>query len=82
MMAMGGTADIGTPYEWDTKPSYEYVLSVQKALVTFVGAEHMIFITPCETDTERMGWEQPVYTFRRGALTRGHRRILLLPLYR
>jgi hypothetical protein len=46
MMAMGGTADIGTPYEGDTKPSYEYVLSVQKALVTFVGAEHMIFITP------------------------------------
>jgi len=48
MMAMGGSADTGTPYEWGTKPSYDYASSEQKALVTFVGAEHMIFSTPCE----------------------------------
>lgn len=48
MMAIGGTADTGTPYDWGTGPSYEYAGSEQKALVRLVGAEHMIFGTPCE----------------------------------
>lgn len=48
MMAIGGTADTGTPYDWGTKLSYDYAASEQKALVTFVGAEHMIYATPCE----------------------------------
>lgn len=47
MMAIGGTADTSTPYEWGAKPAYDYVSSEQKALVTFVGAEHMIFTPPC-----------------------------------
>jgi hypothetical protein len=47
-MAIGGTADTGAPYEWGTKPSYEYASSAQKALVGFVGAEHMFMSTPCE----------------------------------
>ena len=47
MMAMGGTADTGEPYDWGDKPAYDYAASEQKALVTFVGAEHMIFSTPC-----------------------------------
>ena len=48
VMAMGGTADTLTPYDWGSKPTYDYISSVQKALVTFVGAEHMIFSTPCK----------------------------------
>jgi predicted dienelactone hydrolase len=48
MMAMAGTADTGTPYEWGAKPAYDYASSEQKALVALVGAEHMIFSTPCE----------------------------------
>ena len=47
MMAMGGTTDTSTPYEWGAKPAYAYASSTQKALVTFEGAEHMIFTTPC-----------------------------------
>lgn len=48
MMAIGGTADTGTPYEWGVRPAYDYTSSAQKTLVTFVGAEHMIFTTPCK----------------------------------
>ncbi len=61
MMAMGGTADTGTPYEWGTKPAYDYASSEQKALVTFVGAEHTIFLTPCADQP----WlsEHPAYGF-------------------
>jgi predicted dienelactone hydrolase len=51
MMAIGGSADTGTPYDWGTKPSYDYAGSEQKALVTLTGAEHMIFATPCEYQT-------------------------------
>jgi predicted dienelactone hydrolase len=47
MMAMGGTADTGTPYLWGVKPAYDYASSPQKALVSFVGGEHLIFGTPC-----------------------------------
>lgn len=47
MMAMGGTADTGTPYLWGVKPAYDYASSSQKALVSFVGGEHLIFGTPC-----------------------------------
>lgn len=48
MMAIGGTADTGTPYEWGSKLSYDYVASEQKTLVGFVGAEHMFMSAPCE----------------------------------
>jgi predicted dienelactone hydrolase len=61
MMAMGGTADTGTPYEWGAKPSYEYASSEQKALVTFMGAEHMIFNTPCESQPRAK--DNPNYDF-------------------
>jgi predicted dienelactone hydrolase len=61
MMAIGGTADTGTPYAWGSKPAYDDVSSEQKTLVTFLGAEHMIFTTPCE----RQPWmnEHPAYEF-------------------
>jgi hypothetical protein len=32
---------------WQHIDRYDYAVSEQKALVTFVGAEHMIFNTPC-----------------------------------
>ena len=59
MMAIGGTADTGAPYDWGTKPSYEYASSARKALVAFVGAEHMLVSTPCES----MPWtvDHPYY---------------------
>jgi predicted dienelactone hydrolase len=61
MMAIGGTADTGTPYEWGSKPAYDYASSAQKALVTFVGAEHIIVGTPCEN----MPWvsQHPAYVW-------------------
>lgn len=48
VMAIGGTADTATPYAWGSKPTYDYVSSEKRVLVGFVGAEHMIFSTPCE----------------------------------
>ncbi len=43
IMAMGGTLDTGTPYEWGAHPAYQYASSATKALVAFENAEHMIF---------------------------------------
>jgi predicted dienelactone hydrolase len=48
VMAMGGTLDTGTPYEWGTKPTYEYATSTQKILVGFENAEHMAFGVKCD----------------------------------
>lgn len=48
VMAMGGTNDFGTPYDWGAKPTFEHASSERKALVGLIGAEHMIFATPCE----------------------------------
>ena len=48
VMAIGGTADTGTPYEWGSRPTYDLVSSAKKALVTLVGAEHAI-IASCDT---------------------------------
>ncbi|WP_119066713.1 alpha/beta hydrolase family protein [Aggregatilinea lenta] len=48
VMALGGTADTGTPYLWGTYPTYEHVSSPTKARVAFEDAEHMIFGATCE----------------------------------
>lgn len=48
VMALGGTADTGTPFAWGTEPTYDYVSSEAKARVAFEGAEHMIFGATCE----------------------------------
>lgn len=47
VMAIGGTADTGTPYLWGTQPTYEYATSTTKARVSFENAEHMIFGATC-----------------------------------
>jgi predicted dienelactone hydrolase len=61
MMAIGGTADTGTPFDWGSRPTYDYASSVRKALVAFIGAEHMFVGTPCEN----MPWiaGTPFYEF-------------------
>ncbi len=73
MMAIGGTADTGTPYEWGSKPAYQYASSTKKALVTLVGAEHSIACASCETlrflrETPLSGWicYDPVWDKDRG----------------
>lgn len=48
VMALGGTADTGTPFAWGTQPTYDYVSSATKAQVAFEDAEHMIFGSTCE----------------------------------
>lgn len=48
VLALGGTADTGTPFAWGTQPTYDYVSSTTKAQVAFEGAEHMIFGATCE----------------------------------
>jgi len=61
MMAIGGTADTGTPYDWGSKPSYQYASSAQKVRVSLEGAEHMVAGSPCE----HMPWASqiPFYEF-------------------
>lgn len=49
LMAIGGTVDFGTPYEWGTAPSYAHASSPTKALVGLQGANHMIATNACET---------------------------------
>jgi predicted dienelactone hydrolase len=48
VIALGGTADTGTPYTWGTQPTYGYVSSSTKARVAFDNAEHMIFGATCK----------------------------------
>ena len=61
MMAMEGNADSVVSPDWGGKPAYENALSAQKALVTFLGGEHLIFGTPCENEP----WivKHPAYGF-------------------
>ena len=49
IMVMGGTVDDGTPYTWGAKLTYDHAASKNKALVTFPGAGHSLFIDPCGT---------------------------------
>lgn len=48
VMAMGGTIDDGTPYTWGARLTYDHAASVNKSLVTFTGAGHLIFVDPCD----------------------------------
>jgi predicted dienelactone hydrolase len=59
---MVGTADDVTPPERDAHPIYEQVSAAQKALLSFEGAQHMIFsdCMPSFTDVARCNdaiWE-------------------------
>ena len=48
VMAMGGTVDDGTPYEWGAKLTYDHAGSEHNTLISFPGAGHMLFLDPCE----------------------------------
>ncbi len=60
MMAIGGTADTGTPYAWGSRPAYDYASSARKTLVTFEGGEHFIMAScesmPWWSETPFYGW--------------------------
>jgi predicted dienelactone hydrolase len=45
LMAIGGTADTGTPFDWGAEPAYTYSSSPRKALVGFEGGEHFLLAT-------------------------------------
>ncbi len=47
VLAIGGTADLDSPYQWSTQPTYDYVSSPRKVRVALDEAEHMIFTNPC-----------------------------------
>jgi predicted dienelactone hydrolase len=49
VMAIGGTADVDSPYMWGTYPTYEYANSPRKVRIALEDAEHMIFTGPCQT---------------------------------
>jgi len=48
VMALGGTADTGTPCAWGTEMTYNHVASAHRVRVGFENAEHMIFGTACD----------------------------------
>lgn len=49
VLAIGGTADHDSPFEWSAQPTYDHVSSPRKALVALEEAEHMIFTNPCSS---------------------------------
>jgi predicted dienelactone hydrolase len=48
MLVIGGTADSSTPFEWGTRLAYDHVSSVQKVLVGFENAGHLVFMGSCD----------------------------------
>jgi predicted dienelactone hydrolase len=53
VMAIGGTADIDSPFKWGTQLTYDHVSSPRKVEVAVEGAAHMIFAGGC-TSTRRI----------------------------
>lgn len=47
VLAVGGTADQDSPFEWSTQPTYDFVSGRRKARIALHGAEHMIYTNPC-----------------------------------
>ena len=47
VLAIGGTLDTSTLYNWGVRPTYDNVSSTQKILATFVNADHYIASTSC-----------------------------------
>jgi predicted dienelactone hydrolase len=48
MLAIGGTVDYGTPFEWGTRLAYDHVSSAQKVLVGLENADHFVFFVSCD----------------------------------
>jgi predicted dienelactone hydrolase len=49
VLAIGGTLDDDTPFQWGPQPTYDHVSSDTKALLALNDAEHMIFSNTCES---------------------------------
>ncbi len=49
VLAIGGTLDKDTPFQWGPQPAYDHASSPRKALVALNDAEHMIFTNTCES---------------------------------
>jgi predicted dienelactone hydrolase len=49
VMAIGGTADLDSPYAWGTQLAYEAASSPRKVEIGLEGGEHMVFTGPCES---------------------------------
>jgi len=47
VLAIGGTLDTSTPYDWGVRPTYDYIASEQKILATFEYAGHFMASTSC-----------------------------------
>jgi predicted dienelactone hydrolase len=48
VMAIGGTADTDSPFQWTTQPTFEYAGSPRKIEIALEGAQHFIFAGRCE----------------------------------
>jgi predicted dienelactone hydrolase len=48
VLAIGGTADTDSPFEWGSELTVAHASSRRKALVALEGARHMVFAGPCE----------------------------------
>lgn len=49
VMAIGGTADTDSPFEWGTRLTYDHVSSPRKVSIALEGAGHMLFAGGCES---------------------------------
>lgn len=47
LLAIGGTADTGTPFDWGAEPAYTNASSARKSLVALEGGEHYL-LASCE----------------------------------
>jgi predicted dienelactone hydrolase len=55
VMAIGGTADIDSPFEWGTRLTYNHVSSTRKVEVSLEGAAHLIFAGECTAARRLLG---------------------------
>ena len=74
MMAVGGTADTGTPYDWGAKRAFEGVAGRDRALVGLTGGEHALAFDDCADMPWTDGFafaaficDDPVWTKRRAS---------------
>ncbi|MGC2240765.1 MAG: alpha/beta fold hydrolase, partial [Acidimicrobiia bacterium] len=49
VMAIGGTADVDSPFRWGTELTYEHVASSNKIEIGFEGGAHMLFAGECDS---------------------------------
>ncbi len=55
VLAIGGTADTDSPFEWGTGAAYAHTSSRHKIEITLVGAEHLLFAGGCDSPRTVLG---------------------------